>query len=148
MRTSTWFKFEPPADWEESSEGARLVYRGPKGETLIVSSAAVTGAGEERGEQDAANRLLQNAFSSVRAALAHPDLSVTSTLKLDERVSGLACWTAEAETVDKQEIFIQSVFQNGIGVLMVTFEACNTPAAKANYQQFMKSVDANTPSPK
>ncbi len=90
--------------------------------------------------QAARDKLLQNALSSMTSAVTQPDLKITRELKPDARVSGIECWTLEAETLDGCEVYFQSAFRNGLGVLFVTFEGYNSPSARLAYETFIKSV--------
>jgi len=145
LRTSTWFSFQPPPDWGESNEGGRIVYRSPAGEALIISSFAAAGHGSKDEEESVRERLLQNAFSSAIAAASQPDLQVKRKLAPDSRVTGVEAWTWESETIDGVEIFFQTVFRSGMGVMLVTFEAYNSPTAKLAYEIFVKSVKKAEP---
>jgi hypothetical protein len=143
IRTNTWFKFTPPPDWGESNENGRLTYRSPKGEVLIVSTAAVTGPRSGTGAQDIVTKTFQNAVDSVREAAAQSDLRITRPLSVDNRVSIVECWTIEAETLDGRQVFFQSVCRNGMGVLLVTFEGYHSSEAKAEYERFLRSIEKN-----
>ncbi len=73
-------------------------------------------------------------------AVGDPQLRVTSELKMDTRIVAMECWALEAESLDGTEVFFQSAFRNGMGVLYVTFEGYNSPTAKLEWLTFLKSV--------
>jgi hypothetical protein len=143
IRISTWFKFQPPPDWGEINEGGRLVYRSPKGEVLMVSTAAISGQGNAVEIEQVREKLLQNAITTVTNGAKQTDLRITRELQSDDRVFGIECWTVEAETLNGRELYLQSVFRNAMGVLLATFEGFNCPASKVVYDGFVKSVESN-----
>lgn len=139
-RKTNYFELTPPPDWGESTEGSRLVYRSPRGEVLMVSSAAIEGHGERVELDQLKEKFLQNAFNSLTSSTRHPDLKITKPLGADGRTQGVECWTIEAETTDGQEVYLQSVCRNDLGILFITFEGYNSATAKSEYERFIRSI--------
>ena len=134
------FEFEAPDGWAEEPENGRFLYRGPRGEALIVSGLMLTGTGPTQTASDVSDRLFQEAEESLNATARDPDLRVIRPLSADETISN--CWTLHAETKDQRDLFAGAIFRGVHSVLLVTFEAPNRPESLEHYDSFLKSVRA------
>ena len=136
------FEFDEPTNWEQSVSGNQFVFRGPRGEELIVSGALLEGEGTEAQLKFAREQLIKNGLDAASKAASHPDLVTIKNLAKDDQVAGtgLDCWTIASQTKPGDVQFLQAVMSNGWGVLMVTFEAPNDREAANCFESFLRAV--------
>jgi hypothetical protein len=136
------FEFEVPDDWEASRDGSRFVFRGLGGEEFIVSGAILEGSGTGAEIASMHNALLKNATAAMARTANHPDLVTVKPLREDDGVvaSPLRAWTVHSQTTTGEVLFSQAAISNGMGVLLVTFEAPNVPEALSRYRRLLKGI--------
>jgi hypothetical protein len=140
LRIGTQFQFEVPDGWSESPEGSRLVYRGPQGEELIISSVVVDGHGPLVDRLSSEAQLLSNALDAAREGATQEGLVNTIPLRLDESGLEVPCWTSVSETPAKDALFLSAVARGDRGVLLATLEGPYAPELIGIFRAFLKSI--------
>ena len=91
--------------------------------------------------------LLKNAILAMTRAADHEDLVTVKPLREDAGAvtAPLRGWTIHSQARGGDVQFSQAAISNGVGVLLLTFEAPNVPEALSLYRELLKSVrSANT----
>lgn len=140
LRIGTQFQFDAPDGWSESREGSRLVYVGPHGEELIISSYMSVGHGSPLAKQALENGVLSNALGAARTAATQEGLVNTIPLQPDESGFDVPCWTSVSETPEKDMLFLTAVAQGDRGALLATIEGPCDARLIDVFRAFLKSL--------
>jgi hypothetical protein len=140
LRIGTQFQFEAPQGWTESHDGSRLVYHGPQGQELMISSYVSVGHGSPLARQSLEDQLLSNALEAARVAATQEGLVNTIPLRLDESGFDVPCWTSVSETPEKDALFLTAVARGDRGALLATLEGPREPGLIDVFRVFLKSL--------
>lgn len=134
------FEFTLPEGWSSDHDRGWLIVHGFEDEELIISGKVVEGFDLTENPGKVVQDLLNGAINAMLRAVDIPELCVTQPLEQASQSTDLDCWTLHAQTQDAAILFFQSVFCSNTGILLVTFEAPNTPASVWQYQKFLQTV--------
>jgi hypothetical protein len=140
MKQGFAFQFAPPSGWDDFREADRFVFHGPGEQELIVSGTVVSGRGRAASYQQIKKKLVANAIEAMRRAVDHPDLIVTKDVRESLTANSLRCWKLEAETTDRNVLFLQGVLEAEAGVLLVTLEAPRDEGSRNIFTDFLNGV--------
>ena len=140
LRIGSQFQFEAPDGWSESPEGERLVYHGPQGQELIISSYVSVGHGSPLAKQALEKQLVSNALEAARAAATQDGLVSTVPLRPDETGLAVPCWTSVSETPEKDALLLTAVAQGDGGALLATLEGPREAELIDVFRAFLKSL--------
>lgn len=137
------FEFSIEGASESFEDGKYFVFQFEDQGEFILSGFIVSGCDSPVEKLAVVEELFQGALKSAEAAVDQEDLEILVPFAPDNR-TGCECRTIHAETRDREILFLQSVFRNENGILLVTFESPNTEPARDRYVKFLESVkDAN-----
>jgi hypothetical protein len=141
-RFGTEFQFDIPDGWSESRDGARYVLRGPgQGlQELILQSYVLQGKTSPTSEEQALQRLVDNALGGLRDTLESGPLSVTRPLGPDPSLGVQPAWSMMSYATDDGTIFCGAVFRATRGVLLLTWESAPDPGHAELYASVLYSV--------
>ncbi|HNH85190.1 MAG TPA: hypothetical protein PL157_22675 [Acidobacteriota bacterium] len=134
------FEFTLPERWSSDHDRGWLIVHGFEDEELIISGKTVEGFDPTEDPGKIVQEVLNGAINAMLHAVDIPELCVTQPLEQASQSTDLDCWTLRAQTQDAAILFFQSVFCSDNGILLVTFEAPNTPASALQYQKFLQTV--------
>jgi len=140
MKIGSHFQFEPPSGWAETRDGGRLIFRGPAGEELIVSSWVINGLMDDSDFGRAEDRLLERGLAVVQQALRNPELVTIKPLSNVPALCSLPCWYAISHSSDSTLYFYQAVVRTSGATMLVTLESPPVPESFRTFSSFLAGI--------
>jgi len=142
IRRGRYLEFDAPDGWAESQEGGRLLFQGPDGEELLLSSTFLEGDGAPEESARFRQELVQNAIQAASAAAVQEGLVPVRAFGPEAGLTELPCWTFVSETPARDLSFMGAVVATQAGVLLATFEAPCRSGSEKTFRQFVASLRA------
>ena len=142
LRRGRYLEFDAPDGWAESHEGGSVLFQGPNGEELLLSSTFVDGEGAPDESARLRDQLVKNALQAASDAAVQEGLLPVRPFAPQTGLTELPCWTFASETAERDVSFMGAVVTMEAGVLLATLEAPCESKSERVFREFVASVRA------